>query len=302
MPSANDLIKEKTSRLTKIPDEFLDAVSKSQKELFPEVVDLLSKLKVDSQGNIILDNANLELSAELKEQLKQILLDSDYISAVKEFAKQFDTQATITNQLVRKAFDFSDFDKSKKLIQLSKRNASDILINSIGDDAFANAITEQVNIALSNNASFKETIKSIQDIVIGNDKVDGKLQQYAKQVAHDQFAIADRSYTSAVAEEVGAEWFKYSGDTIESTREFCEVRHNKFYYYKEIEEWADLKWDGKIPGTTEKTIFSTAGGYNCRHSIIPVSIFAVPKKDIERNINNGNFKPSDKLKKQLGLD
>jgi len=121
-------------------------------------------------------------------------------------------------------------------------------------------------------------------------------------VAHDQFAIADRSYTSAVSDEIGAEWFKYSGDTIESTRQFCEVRHNKFYYYKEIEGWADGNWDGKIPGTNDKTIFSTAGGYNCRHSIIPVSIFAVPKKDIERNIDNGNFKPSERLKKQLGIE
>lgn len=302
MPTAEELILEKTQRLTSIPDEFLNAIEKSQKQLFPEVVELLSQLRVDAQGNIILDNSNLLLSADLKEQLRQILLGSEYISAVREFAKQFDVQADLTNQLIRKSFDFTDFDKATKLIQLSKRNASDILINSIGDDAFANAITEQVNIALSNNASFKETIKSIQELVIGNAEVDGKLEQYAKQVAHDQFAIADRSYTSAVSEEIGAEWFKYSGDTIKSSRSFCQVRHNKFYYYKEIQGWASGNWDGKIPGTTPQTIFSTAGGYNCRHSIIPVSIFAVPKKDIERNLENGNFKPSEELKNQLEIE
>lgn len=301
MASLDELIRDKTLRLTRVPDEFLSAVDKATKELYPDVIELLSELEIDSQGNILLNNTNLQLTAEVKEALKEILLQSDYISAVKKFASEFNTQARITNQIFRKSFDFVDEGLAEQLINISKRNTADILINTIGDEAFADAVSEQVELAVSNNASFKDTIKAIRDVVTGNDEIDGKLQQYAKQIAHDQFAIADRSYTSAVAEELGAEWFKYSGDTIESTREFCRERHNKFYYYKEIEEWADEDWQGKIDGTNEKTIYSTAGGYNCRHSIIPVSIFAVPKDVIRRNISNGNFEPSDALLSQLKL-
>lgn len=301
MASLDELIRDKTLRLTRVPDEFLSAVDKSTKELYPDVIELLSELEIDSQGNILLNNTNLQLTAEVKEALKEILLQSDYISAVKKFASEFNTQARITNQIFRQSFDFVDEGLAEQLINISKRNTADILINTIGDEAFADAVSEQVELAVSNNASFKDTIKAIRDVVTGNDEIDGKLQQYAKQIAHDQFAIADRSYTSAVAEELGAEWFKYSGDTIESTREFCRERHNKFFYYKEIEEWADEDWQGKIDGTNEKTIYSTAGGYNCRHSIIPVSIFAVPKDVIRRNISNGNFEPSDALLSQLKL-
>jgi len=301
MASLDELIKDKTLRLTRVPDEFLSAVDKATKELYPDVIELLSDLEIDSQGNILLNNTNLQLTAEVKEALKEILLQSDYVSAVKTFASEFNTQARITNQIFRKSFDFVSEGLAEQLINISKRNTADILINTIGDEAFADAVSEQVELAVSNNASFKETIRAIRDVVTGNDEVDGKLQQYAKQIAHDQFAIADRSYTSAVAEELGAEWFKYSGDTIETTREFCMERHNKFYYYKEIEEWADEEWQGKIDGTNEKTIYSTAGGYNCRHSIIPVSIFAVPKDVVRRNISNGNFEPSDELLRQLKL-
>lgn len=301
MASLDELIKDKTLRLTRVPDEFLSAVDKATKELYPDVIELLSDLEIDSQGNILLNNTNLQLTAEVKEALKEILLQSDYVSAVKTFASEFNTQARITNQIFRKSFDFVSEGLAEQLINISKRNTADILINTIGDEAFADAVSEQVELAVSNNASFKDTIRAIRDVVTGNDEVDGKLQQYAKQIAHDQFAIADRSYTSAVAEELGAEWFKYSGDTIESTREFCRERHNKFYYYKEIEEWADEDWQGKIDGTNEKTIYSTAGGYNCRHSIIPVSIFAVPKDVVRRNISNGNFEPSEALLRQLKL-
>lgn len=301
MASLDELIKDKTLRLTRVPDEFLSAVDKATKELYPDVIELLSDLEIDSQGNILLNNTNLQLTAEVKEALKEILLQSDYVSAVKTFASEFNNQARITNQIFRKSFDFVSEGLAEQLINISKRNTADILINTIGDEAFADAVSEQVELAVSNNASFKDTIRAIRDVVTGNDEVDGKLQQYAKQIAHDQFAIADRSYTSAVAEELGAEWFKYSGDTIESTREFCRERHNKFYYYKEIEEWADEEWQGKIDGTNEKTIYSTAGGYNCRHSITPVSIFAVPKDVIRRNISNGNFEPSEALLRQLKL-
>lgn len=302
MASIGDLIAEKVRRLTEVPDEFLSQVEKAQKELFPEVVELLMKLKVDADGNILFNNSNLELTAEIKEALNQILLGSDYTSAVKTFAKEFDKQATITNQIVRKGFEFTDSKLQEQLVKISKKSTSEILLDNIGDQRFSSIIAQEVEVAVSNGASFKDTIKAIRGLVEGTDETDGKLLQYSKQIAHDQFAIADRSYTSAVADEIDAEWFFYSGDTIDTSREFCRERHNKYFFYKEIEEWADENWDGKITGTNEKTIFSTAGGYNCRHSIIPVSIFLVPKKDIQRNINNGNFTPSNALLKQLKLD
>lgn len=301
MASLDELIAEKVRRLTLVPDEFLSSVENAQKELFPEVVELLMDLKVDADGNLIFNNSNLELTAELKDSLNQILLGSEYTSAVKEFAKEFDKQAKITNQIFRKGFDFTDTKLQEQLVKISKKSTSEILLDNIGDQRFSSIISQQVELAVSNGASFKETVKSIRGLVEGDGKTDGKLLQYSKQIAHDQFAIADRSYTSAVADELDAEWFFYSGNTIDSTREFCQKRHNKYFYYKEIEEWADEDWDGKIDGTNEKTIYSTAGGYNCRHSIIPVSIFAVPKDVIRRNISNGNFNPSEALLKQLKL-
>ncbi len=44
MASIGDLIADKVRRLTEVPDEFLSQVEKAQKELFPEVVELLMQL------------------------------------------------------------------------------------------------------------------------------------------------------------------------------------------------------------------------------------------------------------------
>jgi hypothetical protein len=69
---------------------------------------------------------------------------------------------------------------------------------------------------------------------------------------------------------------------MDKTRPFCEERVGNFYHQKEIESWANIDWQGKRPGTTSSSIFIYCGGYNCRHSLIPVSETLVPKIDLDR--------------------
>lgn len=302
MSDVEKLIREKTRRLTSIPDELLSKIEKVQKQMLPKVIELISLLDRSAEGTILLNSSNIELASRIQLMLRDALLTSDYVEAVKQFAKEFDVQKAITDGYLTRVFaDFLPGGAASDLVLLSKQRAAQTLIESIGDDLFAKAISNQVELAIANNASWGETVKAIQDLVIGDDQVDGKLLQYSKQIAHDQFAVSDRSYTSAVAEELDIEWFFYSGSEIATTRPFCSARHNKYFYYKEIEGWASLDWDGKILGTNEATIYSNAGGYNCRHSIIPASIISVPRPVIERNMSNGNFTPSDFERRELGL-
>lgn len=302
MPSIEELIRIKADRLEEIPDELLNRIQKVQKLVLPQVIDLISLLDRDSQGFIELTDKNLQLLSTIQGQLRDVLLGSEYTEVVDEFVEEFKVQAGVSDALFKATFkDYVSGGKASELVTLSQRKAADLLVNQATDQVFANAIYETVDLAIANNASFAETVKMVQDIVIGDEETEGKIYRYAKQIAHDQFAIADRSYTSAVAEELDAEWFFYAGSVISGSREFCIDRHNKYYYYKEIESWAALDWDGKDPQTTEQTIYSLAGGINCRHSIIPVSIFTVPKTVIQRNIENGNFTPSEFEIEELGL-
>ena len=79
-------------------------------------------------------------------------------------------------------------------------------------------------------------------------------------------------------------YYLYTGGLLKSTRPFCKERNGKFFKKEEVQSWGDLDdWAGKMEGTNSKTIFQTAGGYNCQHSILPVSEAVVPKKVIERN-------------------
>ena len=91
--------------------------------------------------------------------------------------------------------------------------------------------------------------------------------------------MSDRAVTNTVAEQLGLNWYLYTGGLLDTTRPFCKARNGKYFRKEEVQSWATLgDWAGRMAGTDEKTIFVTAGGYNCQHAILPVSEAAVPNR------------------------
>lgn len=310
MASAKD---KKISRLTTVPDEFLSKIPKAESQVYDKVVEILSRLEI-KDGNYVISSKNLKLASEISGLLRGVLLDSDYTNFVAEFAKEFDTQAAISNSYFAKEFaGFTASEMAVAVVNISKRQAVDLLLNRASDSDFIKPLQDIIEQSVINGSGYSETLKSIREFVQGNEETAGGLERYSRTYAHDTFAIADRSHTSVVSEELEAEWFLYSGDTIATTRPFCDERHNQHYYYKEIQAWGkgertgDLKWPqdgtwaGRIPETNSSTIFSYAAGFNCRHSILPVSIFSVPREVIQRNIDAGWFTPNAFEAKELGF-
>lgn len=311
---------DKVRRLTTVPDQFLAKIPKAERQVYDMVVQLLARLEVRN-GQYVISNRNLTIASEISQLLREVLLGSDYVKYVGEFAKEFDDQAVINNRLFEKAFPaYVPSELGKQVVNIAKRDAIDLLLNRASDSDFVAPLREVIEQSVINGAGYRETLDSIRTFIEGNDEVDGALLKYSKQIAHDSYAIADASYTSIVSEELDAEWFKYSGDEIASTRPFCAERDNQFYHYKEIEAWGAGEtslgrngtnermqwpksgtWAGRIPETTAATIYSYRGGFQCRHSIMPVSLFAVPPEVIQRNIDSGNYVPTEKEKELLDL-
>ena len=303
-----EIIKEKNKRLVSIPNKFYSSVQKTEVDIYAKLLGLLERLKTDAKGQIIRSKANLLIADEINVELKKVLYSSDYIKAVASFAKQFDSQKVINDKYFSKAFpEFTASEIADTLVQYSKKQAVTLLTGSSIDDKFFQPINQAITDAVDTGASRVDLIQAIRDVAIGDPEREGKLLSYSKQIAHDAFALADRSYTNAIADEFQVEWFFYSGDQIPTSRDFCIARHNKYYHYKEIQAWGQGKdigvainpktglWEGAMKGTNKATIFKTAGGYNCQHSIMPVSISVVPKSVIERNREAGYYNKKEKF-------
>jgi len=319
MPTLNELLEAKADRLDSVPDAFLTQVQKVEKQLLVEIEDLLAQFDLDDEGNFIISEANVAKAAELDVKLRAALDRSEYGEAVTEFAKQFNVQIGVNDVYFAQAFKgFETSEIGKMIVRQAQKNAIELLVNTSPDADFIIPVKQQIENAVINGARWRETLTAIQDAVIGYTGPDGaikdgKIMQYSKQISHDSFAIADRSYSASVAEQVGASWFKYSGNKIKTSRVFCIERHNKFFCKKEIEMWGDGErtegfatpqagtWAGEFEGTNGKTIFSVAGGYNCRHSIMAVSIFAVPIEQVKRAVELGYYEPTKFEREELGL-
>lgn len=298
--------KDKINRLVSVPDEFLSKIPRAESQIYDAVVELLSRLEVRG-GAFAITAKNLQIAQEISELLRTVLLSSDYAKYVAEFAREFDQQAAVSDKVFKTAFpDFKRTQLASNVIDIAKREAIDLLLNRASDTDFVAPLRDVIQQSVINGAGFKETLTSIRTFIEGNEEELGALRRYSSTYSRDAFAQADRSYTSVVSEELDAEWFKWSGGEIATTRPFCAERHNEFYHYKEIEAWGageptgDLQWPksgtwaGRIPETNSATIYGYAGGFNCMHSVLPQSVFAVPRDVIERNIANGNYQPSEK--------
>lgn len=288
-----EILKAKAALLREAPDRFFKRVNKAQLQVLDEVIALMNKLDV-KDGLIKMTQKNLRIADEINSKLEEVFIGSDYDEAVTQFASEFNTQRDLNVDYFKEAFpEFKPTKLQDEIFKQTKKQAISELAASTPETGFLQGIKNIINDNVQAGASFKEAVKGLREYATGDGVIDGKLLKYSKQIAYDSMATSDRAFTSAVADELGSEWFLYAGGEIETTREFCRERHEKYFHYLEVESWAALEWDGKNPTTNKQTIFMFAGGFFCRHSILPVSVFSVPKDVIQRNIDNGNYKPSE---------
>lgn len=295
MPTFEQLLKEKNKRLYDIPNELLTVVEKQQKIVLDDIIIQLSKLTTVN-GQIKIDSGNIKQIALISDELKSVFLNEEYLEAVKKFSSEFVIQANINDELIKKGFGEIDNPVASRIyIDTAKKNAVAALTS---ESNFIKPIEGILENAVVNGATLKETIDSIRLFTEGNPGVDSKIIKYVKQISSDSFAISDRSYTSILSDYLDNDWYYYSGGEIATTRCFCDERVGHYFHYKEIESWGNGDnlgscdigggmWAGEIPGTNSATIFSYLGGYNCLHSLIPVSEFDIPEEDLQRTRNLG---------------
>lgn len=145
--------------------------------------------------------------------------------------------------------------------RLIKNNLKEYLVSSIGKP-----LKEAIFEYQFSGGTFSNLVKSTTELF-----KDRNISANATMVAKDLLFQYKRNITFKVAEDKGFKYFKYQGTEMDTTRCFCLQRIGQIYTIDEMKKWANLKWDGKIPGTNSSNIFSRLGGFGCLHTAVPVS-------------------------------
>lgn len=290
----------KSSRLTTVPGKFVSSIEGLEAKIMESIEELVSKLEMKG-GEILLNESNLVLIESINQRMKDVIFTEEYERSLTQFVKEFKTQAKLTNeyfQTLDKSFDVKPVYES--VLKNTQRNAIELL----NQDAFTQALNVPLKQALessiTNKQPFNELMESLRVIIRGDGTVDGRLISHVKRVAYDSFAVSDRAYTNTIAVDLGLEFYRYSGGSVDETRCFCSERKGKYFHRKEIEAWGrgeDLgscgnggKWAGRNTNTNSSTIFIYCGGYSCKHNLLPVSIKSVPSEVLERARVAGHYK------------
>jgi hypothetical protein len=290
MASLDELIKKKIRLFEQIPKDMATSAERAQLDAWRTVEPLLRDMDVDSTGNITQTDANINRIGLIADELNKVLAGGEYKEAVSKFLSQIEAGVNLSTEIAQKfEAGFEPTEAQRRLVQISKQNAINSFFGSGLRERVTQPFLEQLTANIAARAPLREAVKALSATIIGDSKLDGNLLGHIKTTATTAQAVADRSFSAAVNEEIGIQWFQYLGGEIPTTRPFCEHRQGEIFHRKEIEAWGrgqnsadinDIKngtWAGRIDGTDSRTIFTFVGGWNCRHDLVPVPASKVPE-------------------------
>jgi hypothetical protein len=300
MASFDELVARKIKLLETVPESIVTAAEKAQRDAWRKLGPLLAEMDVDATGNIRQTEDNIRRIGLITEELNKVLAGGEYKDAVQSFLSSIDEGVQLTDEIAKKIdSNFQPDNVQKQLLAISKQNAINAFFGSGLRDNVTVPFLEQLTANVAARAPLREATKALQGVIEGTETTDGRLLANVRTTANTAQAIADRSYSAAVNEELGIEYFQYLGGEIPTTRPFCEHREGAIFHRKEIEAWGngensaginDIRngtWAGRIDGTDSRSIFTFVGGWNCRHFLVPVIKQKVPPSVIARAKSEG---------------
>jgi hypothetical protein len=300
MASFDELVARKIKLLETVPETIITAAEKAQRDAWRKLSPLLADMDVDATGNIRQTEDNIRRIGLITEELNKVLAGGEYKDAVQSFLSSIDEGVQLTDDIAKKIDSkFQPDNVQKQLLAISKQNAINAFFGSGLRDNVTVPFLEQLTANVAARAPLNQAVKALQGVIEGTETTDGRLLANVRTTANTAQAIADRSYSAAVNEELGIEYFQYLGGEIPTTRPFCEHREGAIFHRKEIEAWGNGEnsagindisngtWAGRIDGTDSRSIFTFVGGWNCRHFLVPVIKQKVPPSVIARAKSEG---------------
>lgn len=207
---------------------------------------------------------------------------------------------------------------AQELLDIEKadamKRASDGLSGIGYESNFIAPMYEKFKNSIVNQGRFDDLFSELQQYVLGDEKTKGQLERYVKQINSDVLTQFTANYTKILTEDIGMEFYVYTGNLQGDSRCFCEQRANKYFHRMEIEAWGNgdvgeavdencgYPWQGMIKGTNGSNIFTYRGGWNCEHTFVPVLTLRTPREVVIRAIDKGYYIPSEIVKEKLGIE
>ena len=212
------LIDRKITLLEASPERFNDIVAESQKKIYRQLLDLLSSLDIDPEGNIKTTKANFSRLNQIVDSLQDKIFDGKYEEALSAFSDDFNKTASQSDNYFNESdFDFKEKPIYKELVKQAQSNVLEMLGRNGIDVNFLQPIKNILNQSVTTGIKFSDAVDQLNLFIKGSPERLGRLESYVKQIATDSLFQFDSSYMKKLGEDVGAEWWR-SGRAVSSSR------------------------------------------------------------------------------------
>jgi hypothetical protein len=263
---------------------YTNAIARVQKDLYNQLSVILKDLELDPDGYIKQNSANRKVMSKAEAKIQEVFSSSLYTAAVSNYVSTV-PKVDVQNVKYFKSIDTTFSPKRQFLTNLQNETIATVERYVLRDGLQSQVVQPLIQILnqnINSGGQFSGFLQQVRDYVVGNDQVEGRALSYSRTYLRDSLFTYARTYQQSVTNDLGLQWYLYSGGLMDKSREFCVHRSGNYYHHQEVESWASESWQGKKQGTTESSIFLFAGGWNCSHEIITVSSLIVPPSDLER--------------------
>lgn len=264
--------------------EYLRVIGAVERKLWEQFSYTLHQLQIDSSGYILQNAENRKIIQLAEGQFNATVKGSVYQGALQKYVNIIPQIDTLNSQYFQAvASKFIENNLFVRNIRKETVKTLETLILKEGVDVnVKRSLMGIVNKGINTGSSYEGMREEVKQFLVGKEERPGELTRYVTTITRDALFNYSRAYQNAASNDLGLEWYVWSGGLIKTSRPFCVSHADHYYHQREIEAFANQEWAGKRPGTTESSIFVYAGGYNCAHSIIPVHESIVPEEDKQR--------------------
>jgi hypothetical protein len=237
--------------------------------------------------------------AKLRSRLEKVIFTKDY---EKNTSKLIDSYDEI-NQVIKSyfaSFATAPSSTTEDILKIVRNQSIDRTLLYLGDSGINVNIIGKVSDILQSNitsgGSYSEFVGQLKGFIQGDSENLGAFTKYAQTIVVDGLNTYSRTYSTIITEDLGLEWYQYTGSLLDSSRDWCKQMVKKRWVHKsELNTILHDNIDGveicseKIPcnsktklprgmkkETTVANVLNLAGGWNCGHRFIAVDDMIVP--------------------------
>ena len=274
----NRTIEKKDAYITRQENAFLeDDWGAIEDTIYRKVRAAALKFNTDG-GKLVFDDSNVEQVARLNQVIIDAIQSTPYPSKVRDYLGSFDTikkygldVVADVNQLDRDALEALVNPVQRATVQQTLDNLTGVGINSNFVEPLKQGIYK--NIVAGSTITDLETY--LKSVIQSDPERMGQLKRYSTQVARDALNQYDGQVNARIASEFELDAYQYVGSIIADSRPQCVRWAGSIIPIERLPDeiaWMYSNGTGSIPGTTVETFPIYRGGYNCRHSAIPIRL------------------------------